>query len=179
MDGWNWYHQITGHLSIYTYPKPRRYHSWQLRYLLATIPPVLKKYSKCERIFGYNFSFMIEKGPFLEWIAATGGESTQYLWKQRWLQVLTLEKDSTHENNRSRQVAPWNNGGTTQMHGCMCSFEVTIRLKWKYLSKHCLYTIHGCKCCSEINTVSYKEWMTATNFVKKKKYCTLEKIVKH
>ena len=102
---------------------------------------------------------MIEKEPFLEWITATGGESTQYLWKQRWLQVLTLKKDSTHENNRSRQVAPWNNGGTTQMHGCMCSFEVTIRLKWKYLSKHCLYTIHGCKCCSEINTVSYKEWV--------------------
>ena len=99
--------------------------------------------------------------------------------KTKMVQVLTLKKDSTHENNRSRQVAPWNNGGTTQMHGCMCSFEVTIRLKWKYLSKHCLYTIHGCKCCSEINTVSYKEWMTATNFVKKKKYCTLEKIVKH
>ena len=31
---------------------------------------------------------------------------------------------------------------------------------------HCIYTIHGCKCCSEINTVSVKEWMAATNFVK-------------
>ena len=31
---------------------------------------------------------------------------------------------------------------------------------------HSKYTIHSCKCCSEINTVSIKEWMAATNFVK-------------
>ena len=24
---------------------------------------------------------------------------------------------------------------------------------------HCIYTIHGCNCCSEINKVSIKEWI--------------------
>ena len=42
---------------------------------------VLKKQknSKFERMCGYNCSFVIEKGPFVEWIAATGGELMQYL----------------------------------------------------------------------------------------------------
>ena len=31
---------------------------------------------------------------------------------------------------------------------------------------HCIYTIHGYKCCSKINTGSIKEWIAATNFVK-------------
>ena len=31
---------------------------------------------------------------------------------------------------------------------------------------HCIYAIHGCKCCFEINTVSVEERMGATNFVK-------------
>ena len=28
---------------------------------------------------GYNWYFIIEKGPFVEWMAATGDELTQYL----------------------------------------------------------------------------------------------------
>ena len=48
---------------------------------------------------------------------------TQYPWQ--------YYKDSTLENTRSLQVASWKNGGTTQIYGCMCSFEVTIRLKKK------------------------------------------------
>ena len=78
---------------------------------------------------GYNCSFIIEKGPFAEWMAATGGELTQYLWKQRRLQVLISKKDSTLENAKSLQVASWNNDVTTQIYSCKCSFEVTIRLK--------------------------------------------------
>ena len=31
---------------------------------------------------------------------------------------------------------------------------------------HCVYTTHGCNCCSKIKTVSINEWMAATNFVK-------------
>ena len=50
------------------------------------------------------------------------------------------------------------------MYGC--SFEFTKRLKFKYLSNTLSIHNHGCKCCSEINTVSAKEWMAATNFVK-------------
>ena len=30
-----------------------------------------KKYSKFERMRGCNFSFIIEKGPFIKWMAAT------------------------------------------------------------------------------------------------------------
>ena len=77
---------------------------------------------------GYSFSFVIEKGPFVEWMAATGGELTQYLWKQRRLQVLISKKDSALENTRSLQVASWNNDSITQMYGCKRSFEITIRL---------------------------------------------------
>ena len=33
---------------------------------------------------------------------------------------------------------------------------------------HCIYTIHGCKRSSKINTVSIEEWMTATTFMKKR-----------
>ena len=77
---------------------------------------------------GYNFFFIIEKGSFVEWMAATGGELTQYLWKQRQLQVLISKKESTLENIRSLQVATWNNDGTIQMYGCKFSFEIAIRL---------------------------------------------------
>ena len=33
---------------------------------------------------------------------------------------------------------------------------------------HCIYTIHGCKCSSKINTVSIEEWMTTTTFMRKR-----------
>ena len=88
-----------------------------------------KKYWKFERICGCNCCFIIEKEPFVEWIAATGGKLTLYLWKQRRLQVLISKKDNILENTRSLQVASWNNVGTTQTYGCMCFFEGTIRLK--------------------------------------------------
>ena len=52
-------------------------------------------------MLGYNCSLITEKGSFVEWMAATGGELTQYLWKQRRLQVLIPKKDSTLENTRS------------------------------------------------------------------------------
>ena len=109
MDGWNWCHQITGYLSICTCLKPR---------ILVSTPPVLKKYVKFERMCGYNYSFVIEKGSFVKWMAATGGELTQYLWNQRRLQVLISKKDSTLENTRSLQVASWKNDGTTK---CMAA----------------------------------------------------------
>ena len=53
---------------------------------------------------GYSFFFVIEKGPFVEWMAAAGGELTQYLRKQRRLQVLISKKDNGLENTRSLQV---------------------------------------------------------------------------
>ena len=58
-------------LSTYACLKPRRYHSQYSRYLLATIL-VLQKNSKFERMSGCNYSFIIEKVPFIEWMAATG-----------------------------------------------------------------------------------------------------------
>ena len=56
-------------------------------------------------------------------------ETTQYLWKKRWLQVLVLKKHSTLGNNRSLHVASWDNNSTTQINGCKCSFEITIHRK--------------------------------------------------
>ena len=85
-------------------------------------------------------------------------ESTQYLWKKRWLQVLISKKHSTHGNIRSLQVASWNNDSNTQMGGCKCSFEITVCLKLKYLPN----TLYTCNSWLQVlfykNTVSIEEW---------------------
>ena len=44
---------------------------------------------------------------------------------------------------------------------------------------HCKYAIHGCKCCSEINTIFIKEWMAATKFVKERNTVPGKKTAKH
>ena len=55
---------------IYACLKPRRYHNWYL-YLLPTIF-VLEKRNKFDRISGCNYSFTIEKGQLIEWMAKIG-----------------------------------------------------------------------------------------------------------
>ena len=58
------------------------------------------------------------------------------------------------------------------MHGYKCSFEITIRLKQKYLSN----TLYIYKLCSPLkNTVPIEEWLAASTFVTKK-LCTLKKL---
>ena len=52
---------------------------------------------------------------------------TQFLWKKGWLQILVSKKHTTLENNMSLQLTSWNEDGNTQIHGCKCSFEITIR----------------------------------------------------
>ena len=89
------------------------------------------------------------------------GELTQYPWKQRWLQVLISKKHSTLENIRSLQVASWNNKGTTQVHGCKCSFEISsktlcIHNSWLQVLFENKYNIHN-------------------HFREITKHCTLEK----
>ena len=125
MNGSNWCRQITGYLLIYKWLKPSRYHNWDIIIEKQICPcynsSCSKKYSKFEKICGYNCSFIIEKGPFVKWIAATGGKLTLFLWKQRRLPVLISKKYSNFESTRSLQLASRNNGGTTQMYG---SFEV-------------------------------------------------------
>ena len=59
---------------------------------------------------------------------ATGSELTQYLWKQRQLQVLISKKDSTLENTRSLQVASLNNSATTQMYGACAPLKLQYDL---------------------------------------------------
>ena len=54
----------------------------------------------------------MEKGQFVECVAATVGKLTLYLSKQRRLQIFISKKNSTLENARSLQMASWNNGGT-------------------------------------------------------------------
>ena len=85
-------------------------------------------------------------------------ESTQYLWKKRWLQVLVSKKHSTHGNIRSLQVVSWNNDSTTEMDGCKCFFEITVCLKLKYLP-NTLYTWNPwLQVLFYKNTVSIEEW---------------------
>ena len=140
--------------------------------------------------------FYNRKRPFDEWMAATGGESNQYIWKQRRFQVLISNKGSTLKILDHCQVGSWNNNGATQisidtrrpfnvgktsydvvrrlndvvcLQGCMAASS-TLKLQYALNRNtcqiHCIYTIYGCKCCSKINTVSIKEWMAATNFLK-------------
>ena len=121
----------------------------------------MKKYSKFERIYGYNYSFIIEKGPFVEWIAATGGKLTLYLCKQRALLVLISKKDST--------LCKWLPEIMAVPLKCIAAcapLKLQYALSRNICQIHCIYTIHGCNCCSEISTVSIKEWITAANFVK-------------
>ena len=70
------------------------------------------------------------------------GKLTQYSWKQGWLQVLISKKHSTLENTRSTQVASWNNGGTIQMYGYKCSYELQYALNRK-ISVNTLYKINS------------------------------------
>ena len=59
------YHRI---LSIYACLKLWSYHNQYLWYLLAIIL-FLQKHSKFERMSGCNYSFLLEKGPFIKWMA--------------------------------------------------------------------------------------------------------------
>ena len=92
----------------------------------------------------------------------TGGELTLYLWKQRRLQVLISKKDSTLEILIPCKMLP-----EIMMVPLKCMAACTP-LKLEYALKRNICQIHwqSCKSCSEINTVSAKEWMTTTNFVK-------------
>ena len=76
-------------------------------------------------------------------------ELTHYPWKKGWLQMLVWKKYSTLKNTRSRQVASWNNDGTTQMQGCKCYFEIKIRRNRNISQIHLIYSIHGCKTSSK------------------------------
>ena len=52
-------------------------------------------------------------------------------------------------------------------------------LKLRYTLNRNICQIHGCKCCSEINTIFIKEWMAATNFVKERNTVPGKKTAKH
>ena len=70
-DAWKWCRHITYFFLIYACLKPKRYHNWYLWYLLPTIL-VLQKRNKFDRISGCNYSFTIEKGQLIEWMAKIG-----------------------------------------------------------------------------------------------------------
>ena len=96
------------------------------------------RYSGCPLIRAFT---AIEKGPFVEWIAATGGELTQYLWKQRRLQVLISKKDSTLENTRSLQMASWNNDGTTQIMTASAPLKIQHALNRNICQVHTKFMV--------------------------------------
>ena len=95
---------------------------------------------------------------------------TQYLWKKGGVQVLVSKKSSNFEYTRSLHVASWNNGGTTQMYGCKCSFEI-----------HCINTVHGSKC--SCKKYRFRWWMDGGNYFREiKKNCLWKRLfpaIKH
>ena len=111
-------------------------------------------------MYRYNGYFIIRKEPFIEWIAATGGELTQYLWKQRRLKVAISKKDSTLENNRGLlKCSPEIMMVPFKCMAASAPFKLQYALNRNICQIHCIYTIHGCKCCSKIK-------MAGTNFMK-------------
>ena len=64
-----------------------------------------------------------------------------------------------------------------KMYDFKCSFEITRRLKYKYLSIATLKVVHCTLYAASAllkNTASAEEWMATTTFVKKKKHCNLK-----
>ena len=61
-------------------------------------------------------------------------------------------------NTLSLQMVSWNIKDATQIYGCKSSFEITTRLKQKYLSNtlYHKYAIHGCKCSSKKYSIHLK-----------------------
>ena len=107
----------------------------------------MKKYSKFERIWE------IEKGPFVELMAATGGELTLYVWKQKRLQVLIWKKDSALQNTGPWKWLPEIMAVPLSCMAAYASLKLQYALNRNICQIHCICTIHGCKCCSETNTV--------------------------
>ena len=97
-------------------------------------------------------------------MAATGGELTLYLWKQRWLQV--LRKTVPLKTLIPCKWLPEIMAVTQKCMAACAPLKLEFALNTNICQIQCIYTIHGCKYCSEINTVSAKEWMAATNFGK-------------
>ena len=126
-----------------------------------------EKYSTSERMCGYNYSFIIGKGPFVEWIAATRGElpissktdDYKCLFQKKTVPLKILDHCK----------CKWHPEIITVPLKCMAA---STALKLQYALNrnttliHCKYAIHGCNCYSEINTVSIQGWMAATNSVK-------------
>ena len=92
---------------------------------------------------------------------------TLHLWKQRWLYKCLFQRKIVP----LEILGPWKCLPKIMVVPLKC-MAACAPLKLQYALNrnicqiHCIYAIHGCKCCSEINTVSVKEWMAATNFVK-------------
>ena len=53
-------------------------------------------------------------------------------------------KNGPLENTRSLKVASRNDDGTTQMHGCKCSFEKQYALNRNIYQIHRIYAVYGC-----------------------------------
>ena len=81
-------------LSICAWLKPRRYHNWYLRCLLAIIP-VLQEHSKFERMSDCSRFFIIEKVEFIEWIGATDLRINS-IYLKTWMSVSASLKETQY-----------------------------------------------------------------------------------
>ena len=93
------------------------------------------------------------EGPFVELMAATGGELTLYVWKQKRLQVLIWKKDSALQNTGPCKWLPEIMAVPLNCMAAYASLKLQYALNRNICQIHCICTIHGCKCCSETNTV--------------------------
>ena len=72
-------------------------------------------------------------------MAATIGELTLHLWKQRRIQKLISKKDSTLKNTRSLQVGSWNNDGPLKCMAACAPLKLQHALNRKSV-KYIVYT---------------------------------------
>ena len=99
-------------------------------------------------------------------MAATGGKLTWYLWQQYNFKCLFQRKT---ESLKILDLFKWPPEIMTvplQYMAACATLKLQYTLNSALCQIHWIYTIHDCKCCSKVNTVSIKDWMAATKSVK-------------
>ena len=114
-----------------------------------------------------NCSFIMEKGPFVEWMGAAGLANELNIFENRDDFTSLFQRNTVPL--KILDYCKWPPEIMTIPLKYMAAFaplKLQYALNKNICQIHCIYTIHGCKCSSKINTVSIKEWMAETTFVK-------------
>ena len=126
---------------------------------------------------GCNCSFIIEKGLFVDWMTATrmanklnifeNRDDCKCFFQRNTVPLIILDHCKWHSEIMTVPL---------KYMAASASLKLQYSLNRNTCQVHCIYTIHGCKCSSKINTVFIKEWMAATTFVKIRNTVLLKKL---